>query len=158
MSENLGKAVRDICKACGDDRGRLMDIVRGVQEKFGQVTGKAMDVIAAQVGAHRVEVESVVTFYAFLSESPKGKFVIRVSNCVPCIEYHIPGARKVGLSDLQIMEALQIADKVRQHPARTVLETALARIEKESSGSADTAGSGCGCTGSKMAPGIGGVS
>ena len=93
MSENLDKAVRDICKACGNDRGRLMDIVRGVQEKFGHVSGKALDLIAAQVGVHRVEVESVVTFYAFLSEQPKGKFVIRVSNCVPCM---MSGAERVA--------------------------------------------------------------
>ena len=95
MSENLDKAVRDICKACGNDRGRLMDIVRGVQEKFGQVSGKAMDLIAAQVGVHRVEVQSVVTFYSFLSEKPKGKFVIRVSNCVPCM---MSGAERVARS------------------------------------------------------------
>ena len=95
MSENLDKAVRDICQACGNDRGRLMDIVRGVQEKFGQVSGKAMDLIAAQVGVHRVEVQSVVTFYAFLSEKPKGKFVIRVSNCVPCM---MSGAQRVAKS------------------------------------------------------------
>jgi [NiFe] hydrogenase diaphorase moiety large subunit len=95
MSENLDKAVRDICQACGNDRGRLMDIVRGVQEKFGQVSGKAMDLIAAQVGVHRVEVQSVVTFYAFLSEKPKGKFVIRVSNCVPCM---MSGAQRVARS------------------------------------------------------------
>ena len=95
MSENLDKDVRDICKACGNDRGRLMDIVRGVQEKFGQVSGKAMDLIAAQVGVRRVEVQSVVTFYAFLSEKPKGKFVIRVSNCVPCM---MSGAQRVARS------------------------------------------------------------
>ena len=95
MSENLDKDVRDICKACGNDRGRLMDIVRGVQEKFGQVSGKAMDLIAAQVGVHRVEVQSVVTFYSFLSEKPKGKFVIRVSNCVPCM---MSGAERVARS------------------------------------------------------------
>ena len=95
MSENLDKAVRDICQACGNDRGRLMDIVRGVQEKFGQVSGKAMDLIAAQVGVRRVEVQSVVTFYAFLSEKPKGKFVIRVSNCVPCM---MSGAQRVARS------------------------------------------------------------
>jgi [NiFe] hydrogenase diaphorase moiety large subunit len=93
MSGNLDKAVRDVCKACGNDRGRLMDIVRGVQEEFGQVSGKAMDLIAAQVGVRRVEVESVVTFYAFLSEKPKGKFVIRVSNCVPCM---MSGAGRVA--------------------------------------------------------------
>ena len=80
------------------------------------------------------------------------------SNCVPCIEYHIPGAKSAGLNDIEIDEAIRIADKVRQVPARTVLETALARIETFLDGSVDTAGSGCGCSGSKTAPEIGGVS
>ncbi len=47
------------------------------------------------------------------------------SNCVPCIEYHIPQARKAGLSDSEISEAIRLADKVRQVPARKVLEVAL---------------------------------
>ncbi len=51
------------------------------------------------------------------------------SNCIKCIEYHVPEARRIGLSDSQIKEAVQIADKVRQVPARTVLHTALARLE-----------------------------
>ena len=80
------------------------------------------------------------------------------SNCVPCVEYHIPGAKKAGLSDIEINEAVRIADKVRQVPARTVLEAALARIETSPDGSADTVGSGCGCSGSKTTPEIGGVS
>ena len=67
------------------------------------------------------------------------------SNCVPCIEYHIPEAHRAGLDAAEIKEAFQIADKVRRVPARTVLETALARIEMSQEGSADTAGSGCGC-------------
>lgn len=46
------------------------------------------------------------------------------SNCVPCIEYHIPEARKAGLTDAEISEAIGLADKVRQTPARKVLETA----------------------------------
>jgi AhpD family alkylhydroperoxidase len=67
------------------------------------------------------------------------------SNCMPCMEYHIPEARKAGLSDIQIKEAVHIADKVRRVPARTVLEAALARIEESPNGLADTAASGCGC-------------
>jgi len=47
------------------------------------------------------------------------------SNCVPCIEYHIPEARKAGLSDRQISEAIHLADKVRQVPARKVLAAAM---------------------------------
>ena len=80
------------------------------------------------------------------------------SNCVPCVEYHIPGAKRAGLSDIEINEAVRIADKVRQVPARTVLETALARIETFPDGSADSAEPGCGCTESNKAPEIGGVS
>jgi len=50
------------------------------------------------------------------------------SNCVPCIEYHIPAARKAGLSDAQIRAAIDTADRVRQVPARKVLETAAALL------------------------------
>ena len=67
------------------------------------------------------------------------------SNCVPCIEYHIPEARKAGLSDTQIKEAVQIADKVRRVPAHAVLQTALARIQESPNGVAEKAGTGCGC-------------
>ena len=41
---------------------------------------------------------------------------------------YIPGARKAGLSEIQIKEALQVADKVRRVPAHIVLQTAMARI------------------------------
>lgn len=50
------------------------------------------------------------------------------SNCVPCIEYHVPEARKTGLSDAQINEAIHLADKVRQVPARKVLVAALGML------------------------------
>lgn len=80
------------------------------------------------------------------------------SNCVPCVEYHIPGARRAGLSDIEIGEAVKIADKVRRVPAGAVLETARARLETSTGASAETAGSGCGCSASKPPSEIGGVS
>ena len=47
------------------------------------------------------------------------------SNCSPCIEYHVPASRKAGLADAEITEAIRLADKVRQVPARKTLDTAL---------------------------------
>ena len=44
-------------------------------------------------------------------------------------EYHIPEARKAGLSDQEIGEAVRLADKVRQVPAAKVLKTAMTMIE-----------------------------
>ncbi len=51
------------------------------------------------------------------------------SNCVPCIEHHIPEARKAGLTDGQIREAVELADAVRQVPARNVLAAALQHLD-----------------------------
>jgi 4-carboxymuconolactone decarboxylase len=67
------------------------------------------------------------------------------SNCVPCIEFHIPEARKAGLTDSQISEAIHLADKVRQVPARKVLDAAL-KILPETSDGAQTNDGGCAAT------------
>lgn len=58
------------------------------------------------------------------------------SNCVSCIEYHIPEACKAGLSDRQISQAIRLADKVRQAPARKVLDTALGLLAEPADASA----------------------
>ncbi len=47
------------------------------------------------------------------------------SNCVPCVEYHIPESRKAGLADAEIHAAILHADKIRQVPARKTLQAAL---------------------------------
>jgi 4-carboxymuconolactone decarboxylase len=52
------------------------------------------------------------------------------SNCVSCIEYHIPASRKAGFTDAQISEAIGLADKVRQAPARKTLEAALGLLSE----------------------------
>jgi 4-carboxymuconolactone decarboxylase len=46
------------------------------------------------------------------------------ANCVPCVQYHILKAREAGPSDAGLAEVLALADKVRQVPARLVLESA----------------------------------
>lgn len=46
------------------------------------------------------------------------------SNCIPCVEHHVPNARKAGLSDGEIEQALTLADTIRQVPARRVLARA----------------------------------
>jgi AhpD family alkylhydroperoxidase len=56
------------------------------------------------------------------------------SNCVRCIEYHIPEARKAGISDRQISEAIRLADKVRQVPAQKVLSAALGLLSEANLG------------------------
>jgi len=46
------------------------------------------------------------------------------SNCGPCLKYHIRKAREVGLTDDQLRAAVALAQKVKEMPARLVLEVA----------------------------------
>lgn len=52
------------------------------------------------------------------------------SNCVPCIEYHIQEARKVGLADDEIGEAIKYADKIKRVPADKVRDAAARQLGK----------------------------
>ena len=76
----MAERIEKICERFGNDRTKLLDVVLAVQEEFGGVSGEAMQRIAEQLGTFRVEVESVVSFYAFLSEKPTGKMIIRLCN------------------------------------------------------------------------------
>jgi AhpD family alkylhydroperoxidase len=46
------------------------------------------------------------------------------ANCIPCIQYHVPEARKAGLTEAEIGEAVELAEKIKRVPADKVLETA----------------------------------
>ena len=91
----MSKTIKEICKKYDNDRTRMMDIVISVQAECGAVDSNAMDLIAKEVNSHRVEVESVVSFYSFLSEKPKGKVVIRLCNDVVDKIYGVEKIAKV---------------------------------------------------------------
>jgi len=50
------------------------------------------------------------------------------AGCIPCIEYHVPRAREAGLSDPEITEAIDLADKIRRVPATKVLAAATRAV------------------------------
>ncbi len=93
MDKKQKQFIQGICKSVGNDRTRLMDVVRAVQAQYGCVCSDSVEWIAEALSLHRVEVESQVSFYAFLSGEPKGKTVIRLCNDVIDI---LNGAEKVA--------------------------------------------------------------
>ena len=74
--------IREICEKHHHSRGRLVDIAAAVQRKYGCISYEAMQQIAGHLGIRTVEVEGVVSFYAFLSETPQGEVVIRLCDDV----------------------------------------------------------------------------
>ena len=70
------------------------------------------------------------------------------SNCIACVEYHVPQARRVGLSEAQIEAAIRLADKLRQVPARKTLQAALGLLPSSAEaacGAGDAGADDCGC-------------
>jgi [NiFe] hydrogenase diaphorase moiety large subunit len=93
MAETQESVIREICGRFGNQPTRLMDILLEVHRRLGSVSGEAVDTIAATVKLPRVEVESTLSFYAFFSPKPRGKFVIRLCNDI-IDQMH--GADRVG--------------------------------------------------------------
>jgi len=67
----------------GQERPALMDILRDIQAEHRCVSPQATTMVATALRIPRVEVASFVSFYAFLTEEPQGRIVIRLCNDVP---------------------------------------------------------------------------
>ncbi|MCB1761974.1 MAG: NAD(P)H-dependent oxidoreductase subunit E [Gammaproteobacteria bacterium] len=74
----MEKSVVSVCQRYANDRTRLLDILLDIQHELKGITPAAMEVVAQRTGITRVEVEGVVSFYAFLSSEIKGERMIRV--------------------------------------------------------------------------------
>jgi len=79
MNSNCGSGVEAIIGEFGADRSRLLDIVEQIQRRFGHVGDDAIQTVATGLGIHRVEIEDMVSFYAFFNREPAGRFRIRLS-------------------------------------------------------------------------------
>jgi len=70
------------------ERGRLLELLKGEQEKFGYIPGEFMARVAQSLGIPIGEVYGVATFYSFLTTKPLGRNVIRVCKSLPCYLKH----------------------------------------------------------------------
>ena len=110
MDTSQQQFIKDACHEVGNDRTRLMDVARAVQARFGCVDASALDLVAGELSMHRVEVESMVSFYAFLSATPKGKTVIRLCNDVIDIMNGVERVAEVFAEELGVRPGETTAD------------------------------------------------
>ncbi|PHS78449.1 MAG: NADH:ubiquinone oxidoreductase [Rhodospirillaceae bacterium] len=72
----LHKVLHDICAQYDNNQHRMMDVLLDVQRCLKCIDGEAMNHIASLLGCTRIEVEGVVSFYSFFSDTPKGNISI----------------------------------------------------------------------------------
>ncbi len=93
MRAEIELTIKGLCEDHGNDRGRLLDVLTAVQRLQGCVSPEAQALVAEALGSSLVEVKSALSFYAFLSEAPKGLVVIRL--CDDVVD-EMKGSRRVA--------------------------------------------------------------
>lgn len=72
------ESIKEICQRYNNDKRRMMDILIAIQSQYRCIDAGSMNELAIQLACSRVEVEGVVSFYSFFSQSPKGVISIRL--------------------------------------------------------------------------------
>jgi [NiFe] hydrogenase diaphorase moiety large subunit len=95
MNVDTDSAVEAIVREFDADRSRLLDIVEQVQLRFGYISDEAIQIVSTLLDIHRVEIEDMVSFYAFFNREPRGRFRIRLSKTPISL---LNGAKEVALA------------------------------------------------------------
>jgi [NiFe] hydrogenase diaphorase moiety large subunit len=82
--EFLAAEIQHLVDRYGRARTSLVPILQEVKRKYHKIDTYAMQVTADLLGIHPVEVNSVVSFYAFLGDRPQGRYVIRLCRTISC--------------------------------------------------------------------------
>jgi [NiFe] hydrogenase diaphorase moiety large subunit len=73
---------KDIIAKHGNDPGRLLDILRDVQARSGNVPEAAVAEIAGALKLSETDVRGVVTFYHFFSLAPRGRYTVYLNSSI----------------------------------------------------------------------------
>ena len=92
MQECHKNTIKDICASFRNDPGELINVLHKVQGSFGYLPEAVQREIAKNLNMSVAKVYGVVTFYAFFTMTPKGRYPISVCMGTAC---YVRGAEKV---------------------------------------------------------------
>ena len=73
-------------------RWALLPLLERIQQEFGFIPPSSIDLIARGVGLFPAQVQGVISFYAQLYTSPRGKNIVRVCRGTAC---HVRGGKTI---------------------------------------------------------------
>jgi NADH-quinone oxidoreductase subunit E/NADP-reducing hydrogenase subunit HndA len=84
--------INKICEEHGNNPGELINILHKSQNELGYLPHEVQELIAKNLNVPVNRVNGVVSFYAFFTEKPKGKYPISVCLGTAC---YVRGAEKL---------------------------------------------------------------
>jgi len=107
MTEEVEKLIEKF----GEERNSLLPILQEIQINHGYISDFAQQEVARLLDIHPVEVYSVITFYTFLSTTPKGKYIIRLCRTISCDMAGTEGIARTLERELNIKFGETTSDK-----------------------------------------------
>jgi NADH:ubiquinone oxidoreductase subunit E len=81
---SLAEEIESLVNEYGNDRSALLTILHEIQKKYRYISDYAQQEIARHLNIQPVEVYSVISFYAFLNSTPKGRNIVRICRTITC--------------------------------------------------------------------------
>ena len=85
--------ILELVKKFGKERSALLPVLQEIQKKFLYIDKHSQQEVARLLNIHPVEVNGVISFYAFLYDTPRGRNTVRVCKNIIC-NYH--GSREIA--------------------------------------------------------------
>ncbi|MGI5935547.1 MAG: NAD(P)H-dependent oxidoreductase subunit E [Oscillospiraceae bacterium] len=94
----------EIIRKTGGDSEHLLNILLELQKLSARscINEETAALVAKSVGFPYERVREVISFYAMLEESPRGRYVIGVCNSAPCYYSRALKVAKILMDELQI--------------------------------------------------------
>jgi NADH:ubiquinone oxidoreductase subunit E len=80
----LSEDIESFIEKYGSDKSALLPILQAIQRKYHFISGFAQQEVARLMNIHPVEVNSVISFYSFLHETPQGRNIVRLCKTISC--------------------------------------------------------------------------
>lgn len=80
----LTELIEQLIQKYGKKRSALLPILHAIQSQHRHISEHAQQEIARLLDIHPVEVYSVLSFYAFLNSTPKGRNLVRICQTISC--------------------------------------------------------------------------
>ena len=84
ISCSAAAKIKEICAAHNNDPGELINILHETQNALGYLPVEVQRQVASCLGIPATRVNGVVTFYAFFTEKPKGKYPVSICMGTAC--------------------------------------------------------------------------
>ena len=84
--------VKEICENHNNDAGELINVLHETQNTLGYLPREVQELVAKNLNIPANRVNGVVSFYAFFTEKPKGKYPISICLGTAC---YVRGSEKV---------------------------------------------------------------